>query len=205
MNKEKIELLKNEIEFLEMKMKEAEELDNSLYRNGFKDIRNFFKQDYEFRPIIDKLEKQLELYQMLTEKGIDTNEEYYLYDDIYLSIKDLKPYFNIENGSWIYDNYINSWSGMNEWINDLIDRNYSLFSGNSPYCHAFNTMSMSEIFSYIENEEKPNETKLALIENIVEFTKENGKFKDIHDKVVKSIKFKLDMMKENIEKDDFEY
>lgn len=43
MNKEQIKLLKNEIEFLEMKMKETEELDNSLYRNGFKDIRNFFK------------------------------------------------------------------------------------------------------------------------------------------------------------------
>ncbi len=66
-------------------------------------------------------------------------------------------------------------------------------------------MSMSEIFRYIENEEKPNETKLALIESLVEFTKEDGKFKDIHDSVVKSIKFKLDMMKENIEKDDFEY
>lgn len=57
MNKEQIELLKNEIGFLEMKMKETEELHNSLYRNGFNDIRNFFKQDYEFRPIINKLEK----------------------------------------------------------------------------------------------------------------------------------------------------
>lgn len=200
MNKEQIELLKNEIESLEMKMKEAEELDNSLYRNGFKDIRNFLKQDYEFRPIINKLEKQLELYQMLTEKGIDTNKNYYLLEGIYLSFDNLEPYFYIEGGGWIYDNYINSWSGMNEWINDLIDQEYSLFSGNSPYCHAFNTMSMSEIFSYIENEEKPNETKLALIENLVEFTKEDGKFKEIHDVVVRMIKFKLSMMKEYLEK-----
>lgn len=195
MNEERIEILKGEISFLEMKMKEAEELDNSLYRNGFKDIRSFFKQDYEFRPIINKLEKQLELYQMLTEKGIDTNEEYYLYDDIYLSIKDLSPYFYIENGNWIYDNYINSWSGINEWITDLIDQEYSLFSGNSPYCHAFNTMSMKEIFKYIENESNPNDKKLTLIENLIEFTKENGKYKDIHEQVVKSIKFKLNMMK----------
>lgn len=199
MNEKQIELLKNEIEFLEMKTKEAEELDKSLYRNKFENIRGVFKQSYEFRPIINKLEKQLELYQMLTEKGIDTNKKYYLVDDVYLSLDDLEPYFYIECGNWIYDNYINSWSGMNEWINDLVDQEYSLFSGNSPYCHAFNTMSMSEIFSYIKNEEKPNETKLALIENLVEFTKENGKFKEIHDQVVKLIKFKLDMMKEYIE------
>ena len=198
MNKEQINLLKNEIKFLETKMKEADELDRSLYINGFEHIRGSFKNSYEFRPEIERLKKQLELYIMLSNKGIDTKKQYYLFDDIYLSISDLSPYFYIEGGQWIYDNYINSWSGINEWITDLIDQEYSLFSGNSPYCHAFNTMSMSEIFSYIENEERPNETKLALIENIVEFTKEDGKFKDIHDSVVKSIKFKLDMMKENI-------
>lgn len=200
MNEKQIELLENEIGFLEMKMKETEELHNSLYRNGFNDIRNFFKQDYEFRPIINKLEKQLELYQMLTERGIDTNEKYYLYDDIYLSIKDLKPYFYIENGNWIYDNYINSWSGMNEWINDLIDQEYSLFSGNSPYCHAFNTMDIEDIFGCIENEEVKNSRKLELIENLIEFTKKDGKFKEIHDVVVRMIKFKLSMMKEYLEK-----
>lgn len=205
MNEERIEILKGEISFLEMKMKEAEELDNSLYRNGFKDIRSFFKQSYEFRPIINKLEKKLELYQMLKDKQIDSNKNYYLFDDVYLSLNDLSPYFYIDGGQWIYDNYINSWSGINEWITDLIDQEYSLFSGNSPYCHAFGTMSIKEIFKYIENESNPNDKKLTLIENIVEFTKENGKFKDIHDKVVKSIKFKLDMMKENIEKENFEY
>lgn len=200
MNEKQIELLENEIDFLERKMNEADELHDSLYRNHYEEIRNVFMSSYEIRGVKEKLEKKLELYQMLTERGIDTNEKYYLVDDIYLSISDLRPYFYIEDGQWIYDDYINSWSGMNEWINDLIDQEYSLFSGNSPYCHAFNTMSMSEIFSYIENEEKPNETKLALIENIVEFTKENGKFQSIHDKVVKSIRFKLDMMKEYLEK-----
>ncbi len=109
-------------------MNEAEELGKSLYRKGFKDIRNFFKDDYEFRPMINKLEKQLELYQMLTEKGIDTNKNYYLLEGIYLSFDNLEPYFYIEGGGWIYDNYINSWSGMNEWINDLINQEYSLFT-----------------------------------------------------------------------------
>lgn len=205
MNKEQINLLKNEIKFLETKMKEADELDRSLYRNGFEHIRGSFKNSYEFRPEIERLKKQLELYSMLSNKGIDTKKQYYLFDDIYLSISDLRPYFYIENGNWIYDNYINSWSGMNEWITDLIDQEYSLFSGNSPYCHAFGTMSIKEIFEYIENEKNPNDKKLTLIENLIEFTKENGKYKDIHDSVVKSIKFKLDMMKENIEKEDFEY
>ena len=134
---------------------------------------------------------------MLSNKGIDTKKQYYLFDDIYLSISDLSPYFYIEGGQWIYDNYINSWSGINEWITDLIDQEYSLFSGNSPYCHAFDTMSMKEIFNYIKNEKNPNDKKLTLIENLIEFTKENGKYKDIHEQVVKSIKFKLNMMKEN--------
>lgn len=199
MNEKQIELLKNEIELLERKMNEADELHDSLYRNNYEEIRNVFMSSYEIKGIKEKLEKKLELYQMLTEKGIDINKKYYLVDDIYLSLSNLRPYFYIEGGQWIYDDYINSWSGMNEWINDLVDQEYSLFSGNSPYCHTFNTMSMEEIFSYIENEEKPNKTKLALIENLVEFTKEDGKFKEIHDKVVKSIRFKLDMMKEYIE------
>lgn len=200
MNEKQIELLKNEIDFLERKMNEADELRESLYKNQFEELNNFFKSSYEIRNVKENLENKLELYQMLTEKGIDTNKKYYLVDDIYLSLSDLRPYFYIEDGQWIYNDYINSWSGMNEWITELIDQEYSLFSGNSPYCHAFNTMSMSEIFSYIENEEKPNETKLKLIENIVEFTKEDGKFKEIHDVVVRVIKFKLSMMKEYLEK-----
>lgn len=199
MNEKQIELLKNEIDFLERKMNEADELHDSLYRNHYEEIRNVFMKSYEIGGVKEKLEKKLELYQMLTEKGIDTNKKYYLVDDIYLSVSDLRPYFYIEDGQWIYDNYINSWSGMNEWITGLIDQEYSLFSGNSPYCYAFDTMDIKDIFRCIEDEKVKNSTKLELIENLVEFTKEDGKFQSIHDKVVKSIKFKLDMMKEYIE------
>lgn len=199
MNEKQIELLINEIDFLERKMNEADELHDNLYRNRYEEIRNVFMKSYEIRGIKEKLEKKLELYQMLTEKGIDTNKKYYLVDDIYLSVSDLRPYFYIEDGQWIYDNYINSWSGMNEWITELINQEYSLFSGNSSYCHAFDTMDIKDIFRCIEDEKVKNSTKLELIENLVEFTKEDGKFQSIHDKVVKSIKFKLDMMKEYIE------
>lgn len=199
MNEKQIELLKNEIDFLERKMNEADELHDSLYRNHYEEIRNVFMKSYEIRKVKEKLEKKLELYQMLTEKGIDTNKKYYLVDDIYLSISDLRPYFYIEDGQWIYDNYISSWSGMNEWMTGLIDQEYSLLSGNSPYCHAFDTMDIKDIFRCIENEEVKNSRKLELIENLIEFTKEHGKFQSIHDKVVRLINFKLDMMKEYIE------
>lgn len=198
MNNEQIELLQNEINFLEIKIKETKELSTSLYRNGYEHLRNVFKEDYELSGVKSKLEKKLELYKMITEKVIDVSKRYYLFGDIYLSINDLSPYFYIDGGQWIYDNYINSWSGINEWITDLIDQEYSLFSGNSPYCHAFGTMSIKEIFKYIENEKNPNDKKITLIENLIEFTKDNGKYKDIHDQVVESIKFKLNMMKENI-------
>lgn len=200
MNDKQIELLKNEIELLERKMNEADELHDSLYRNQYEEIREVFKRSYEIRKVKEKLEKKLELYQMLTEKGIDTNKKYYLVDDIYLSVSDLRPYFYIEDGQWIYNDYINSWSGMNEWITELINQEYSLFSGNSPYCHAFNTMDIKDIFRCIENEEVKNSSKLELIENLIEFTKEDGKFKEIHDTVVRMIKFKLSMMKEYLEK-----
>ena len=200
MNEKQIELLENEIDFLERKMNEADELQDSLYRNHYEEIKNVFMNSYEIRGVKEKLENKLELYQMLTEKGIDTNKKYYLVDDIYLSVSDLRPYFYIEDGQWIYNDYINSWSGMNEWITELINQEYSLFSGNSPYCHAFNTMDIEDIFRCIENEEVKNSRKLKLIENLVEFTKEDGKFKEIHDVVVRMIKFKLSMMKEYLEK-----
>lgn len=196
MNEKQIELLKKEIEFLETKMNEYDELEDILYDNKYEDIRTFFTSSYEIRERKEKLEKKLELYQMLTEKGIDTNQHYYLVDDIYLSISKLRPFFYIEGGQWIYDHYINSWSGMNEWITDLIDQEYSLFSGNSPYCHAFGTMDIKDIFRVIEDEKVKNSMKLELIENLIEFTKEDGELKYIHEAVVKSIKFKLQMMKE---------
>ena len=98
MNEKQIELLKNEIDFLERKMNEADELHDSLYRNHYEEIRNVFMKSYEIRKVKEELEKKLELYQMLTEKGIDTNKKYYLVDDIYLSVSDLRPYFYIEDG-----------------------------------------------------------------------------------------------------------
>ena len=197
MNEKEIELLKNEIEFLETKMKEADELDSSLYRNGYEDIRNFFKSSYEINKLKIDLENKLELYEKLTEKGIDTNKQYYLFDDIYLSIIGLRPYFYIDDGQWIYDNYINSWSGINEWITDLIDREYSLFTGNSPYCHAFGTVTIKDIFRSIEDKEVHNSTKVRLIENLIEFTKSDGELRELHNKVVESIKLKLNTMKED--------
>lgn len=201
MNEKQINLLKDEIKFLEKKIEEQDELIRFLYRNGYEDIQGVFQPTYKIRQTKRELESKLELYQMLTEKGIDTEKNYYLFDDVYLSISELRPFFYIEYGNWIYDNYINSWSGTNEWITDLIDSEYSLFSGNSPYCHAFNTMTMKELFRVIENKEVDNSRKVSLIENLVEFTKENGKFKDIHNQVVKSVKFKINTMKEILKND----
>lgn len=200
MNEKQIELLKKEIKFLEDKIKEINEISDYLYKNNYdEDIRNVFQSSYNLEQLKNKLEKQLELYQMLSDKGIDTSNRYYLTDDIYLSLSDLKPYFYIDNSTWIYDNYINSWSGINEWITDLIDQECSLFSCNSYYCHAFGTRSLKDIFAMIEVKVSENSTKAKLIENLVEFTKEDGKFKELRDKVVKMINFKLNVMKEYLE------
>ncbi len=200
MNEKQIELLKKEIEFLEDKIKEINEISSYLYKNDYdEDIRNVFQSSYDLEQLKNKLKKQLELYQMLSDKGIDASNRYYLTDDIYLSISDLKPYFYIDNSTWIYDNYIISWSGINEWITDLIDQEYSLFSCNSCYCHAFGTSSLKDIFAMIEGQVSENSTKVKLIENLVEFTKEDGKFKELRDQVVKMINFKLNAMREYLE------
>lgn len=171
-----------------------------MYENRFEDsLRNLLTcPKWDLIKYKEELESKLKLYQMLSDKGIDTDIRYYLTDNIYLSLSDLRPYFHMTGDSWIYNNYINSWSGINEWITDLIDSEYSLFSGNSPYCHAFNTMTIKEIFGVIENEKADNSKKVTLIENLVEFTKKNGKFKEIHNQVVKAVDFKLNMMKEGL-------
>lgn len=64
-------------------------------------------------------------------------------------------------------------------------------------------MSMKEIFNIIEDKEHKIDIdrKVTLVKNLIEFTKENGQFKDIRKSVVEMLEFRFNKMKENIEDD----
>lgn len=202
-----IEKLEKEIEYLKVKEKQVDEEETLLYKNGLEDLRDneLFPYDYKYKDLRKKLERSLEFYTALEKEGIDIDKTYLLTDNIYLSFWHnrgcLFGHFNIESDGWIYDNFINSWSGINEWINDLINQEYELFSGNSAYCHAWDTMSMKDIFRVIEDKEHKIDIdrKVKLVKNLVEFTKEDGQFKEIRKNVIEMLEFRFNKMKESIE------
>lgn len=204
-----IEKLQKEIEYLKTKEEQVKEENQLLYKSGFEDLRDnqLFPDNYKYKYLRQELERSLEFYTALEKEGIDIDKTYLLTDNIYLSFWHsrgcLFGHFNIEFDGWIYDNFINSWSGINEWINDLINEEYSLFSGNSSYCHAWDTISMKEIFSVIEDKEHKIDTdrKVKLVKNLIEFTKEDGQFKEIRKNVIEMLEFRFNKMKESIEND----
>lgn len=201
-----IEKLQKEIEYLKAKEEQVDEEATLLYKNGFEDLRfnELFPSDYEYKDLRKRLERSLEFYNALEKEGVDIDNTYHLTDDIYLSFWHnrgcLFGRFHIKNSDWIYDNFINSWSGINKWINDLINQEYELFSDNSAYCHAWDTMSMKDIFRVIEDKEHKIDIdrKVKLVKNLVEFTKEDGQFKDIRKSVVEMLEFRFQKMKESI-------
>lgn len=203
-----IEMLEKEIEYLKNKEEQVYEEETLLYKSKFDDLRDngeLFPSKYKYETLRKNLERSLEFYIALEKEGIDIDKTYYLTDNIYLTFWHnrgcLFGHFNIKDDGWLYDNFINSWSGINEWINDLIDEEYSLFSGNSRYCYAWGTMSMKDIFSVIEDKEHKIDIdrKVKLVKNLIEFTKEDGQFKDVRKSVVEMIEFRFNKMKESIE------
>ena len=141
---------------------------------------------------------------------IDLNKQYFITDDIYLQImlwnNTVTFYFFIENDSWIYENYISSYMGINEWIFNLIKEEYDLFSGNSSYNYAFGTTTLNDYLKKIENvstEKYSNERPytpdqvVKAIKNLIEFfTDEKNKTRNI---IIDEINHKLENMKKLIE------
>ena len=192
----KIKLAKECAEYLDKKHEESYEIDYSAFiPNGY-DLKKQVK-DYEYLK---------EVLTILTEKGIDVEKKYKIMGDIYLSIaarEDMSFYFSIENYSWIYGNYISSVSGINEWLYNIIADAYNLYSGNSDYSYVFNTVSLNQFRTCIENYKKDNRSDrpyaavqvACTIENLIKFfTDENNV---VRNAIVKELEFNL--MKELIE------
>lgn len=164
--------------------------------------------NYELEYRIKDYEYVKEILTKLDEKGIDINKKYFITDNIYLSIfrwaNSFTFGFYVENDSWIYDNYISSHSGINEWIFDLIKEEYDLFSENSSYNHAFGTCTLNDYLRIIENKKEKYydgrkysvEQVVKNIENLINyFTDENNKTRNM---IIDEINHKLNNMKKLI-------
>lgn len=198
--KEIIELIDKEIAELENLNKEIEKKENYYYKNKMESIRNILPKSYEISEKIRGLKKQKELYEECIKEKIDLKNKFFLMKNVYLQFwakeDKITAYFYIDDDNWIYDNYISSHSGINEWITELINQEYNLLSGNSEYSYAFNTMTLKEILNYIEDEKKENKNKIELIKNLIEFTKKNGRFKRVRQKIEETVNFKFKQMRD---------
>lgn len=191
----KIELAKECAEYLDKKHKESYALDYSA----------FIPDGYNMKKKIKDFEYLKEVLTILTEKGIDVEKKYEIIDNVYLSLdvdSNLSFYTYIDDDSWLYDNYIGSHSGINEWLFNTIADSYDLYSGNSSYNYAFGTMTLRGYLNYIENKPKNEysdrphtaEQIANAIEKLIEFfTDKENKARNA---IAKDLEFKFNTMKE---------
>lgn len=106
----------------------------------------------------------------MADENIYLGEEYYLTDNIYFSMShmngNLSCYFYINDDSWLYDNFISSHSGCNDWITEFINQQYSLLSGNSAYSYAWGTKSLKDLFEQIKMKNFPMMRNLSLLKTL---------------------------------------
>lgn len=201
-----IQILEKEIEVLDKKIEEVKEYEQFLYKEGLEDLRrsDISVNEYQLKEEIKHLEKQLDLYQKMADENIYLGEEYYLTDNIYFSMShmngNLSCYFYINDDSWLYDNFISSHSGCNDWITEFINQQYSLLSGNSAYRYAWGTKSLKDLLKKLEDKEVSNDMKIFLIKNIIEMiTKPDGKFGKLRKALIDTIDAQFKVMKEFVE------
>lgn len=195
MLEKKIELAKEYAEYLDKKHKES-------YKIGL--LYDFIPRAYDVKDKIEDYEYQKDVLTKLAEKGIDVNKEYYIMDNVYLSLNvsgNISFYTYLEDDSWVYYNYISSHSGINEWLFNTVADAYDLYSGTS----SLGTTTLRGRLRYIENKpeneysDRPYtaEQIADAIEKLIKFfTDENNV---IRNAIVKELEFKFNLMKELIE------
>ena len=109
--------------------------------------------------------------------------------------------FYLENDNWLYQNYIDSHSGITEWLNDFINELYELYSGNSRYCYAFGTCSLKDYKRIIENENKDDyssekrysvEQVVKNIKNLIEYF--NDKENKVRNAIIEDIEERFEKL-----------
>lgn len=208
--KEEIKNIEKQIGYMKGLYEEIEMEQKDAYKilgYDYKRIVPYLDND-ELKYKIKDYEYVKEIIIKLDEKGIDINKKYFITDNIYLRIfrwdNSFTFGFYVEDDSWLYDNYISSHSGINEWIFNLIKEEYDLFSGNSSYNYAFGTCTLNDYLRIIENKREKYYTdrKYSVeqvaknVENLINyFTDENNKTRNI---IIEEINHKLNNMKKLI-------
>ena len=205
LNIEEIEKIDKALKYANKYKEYLEDNHKTIYKDCGYEYASIIPSDYEIRKTIKELEYLKEVLTKLDEENINLKDKYFITDNIYLSIficgRKLSFYFYIEDDSWLYENYINSHSGLNEFIDDYINELYELYSGNSRYCHAFGTCSLKDYRRIIENENKDEyssekrysvEQVVKNIKNLIEyFTDEKN---EIRNAIIEDINVRFDKL-----------
>jgi len=204
MNSKYIEKLEKKIELA----KECAEYLDKMHKESYKlDYDDFIPDSYKVKRKIKDFEYLKEVLTILTEKGIDVEEKYEITDNVYLQINvdyDMSIYYAMENDGWLYNNYINSVSGINEWLFGTIAETYDLYTGNSSYSYAVGIRTLRGYMKFIENKPKDEYSNRPYtaqqvadaIEKLIEFfTDKENKTRNA---IVKDLEFKFNNMKELI-------
>lgn len=208
--KEEIKNIEKQIGYMKGLYENIETEQNNAYKILGYDYKSIVPclNNYELKYRIKDYEYVKEILTKLDEKGIDITKKYFITDNIYLSIfrwaNSFTFGFYVEDDSWLYNNYIGSHSGINEWIFNLIKEEYDLFSGNSSYNYAFGTCTLNDYLRIIENKKEKyySDRKYSTdqvvnnIENLINyFIDENNKTRNM---IIDEINHKLNNMKKLI-------
>ena len=160
MNKEEIEKIDKALKYANEYCDYLDKKHSECYSECGFDYENIIPNNYDAKKKVKQLEYIKEILLKLNEENIDLKEKYFITDNIYLQIflwnNSITFMFYLQDDNWLYQNYIDSHSGITEWLNDYINELYELYSGNSGYCYAFGTCSLKDYRRIIENENKDN-------------------------------------------------
>jgi hypothetical protein len=121
-----IEKIDRGIEILSAMLEKAKEVSNEIHYD-YEYVKDTI-DTYKYECKIKRLNQQKELYEKCADADIDLEKNYTIYADdkeeVYFSFNveshQLRPFFYLKNGGWIYENLYSSWSGMNEWITRFV-------------------------------------------------------------------------------------
>ena len=205
MNKEYIEKVDKALKYANEYSDYLDKKHSECYNECGYDYQNIIPNNYDVKKKIKQLEYIKEVLLKLNEENIDLKEKYFITDNIYLQIflwnNSITFMFYLENDNWLYQNYIDSHSGITEWLNDFINELYELYSGNSRYCYAFGTCSLKDYKRIIENENKDDyssekrysvEQVVKNIKNLIEYF--NNKENKVRNAIIEDIEERFEKL-----------
>lgn len=158
MNKELIEKIDKALKYAKEYSEYLEKKRNECHDECGIDYEDIIPYNSGAEKNVKNLEYIKEVLLKLDEENIAIDKKYFIMANIYLEIslwnRRITFNFYVEDDRWLYNNYIDSHSGITEWLNDFINELYKLYNGNSSYCYALGICSLNDYKRIIENENK---------------------------------------------------